>query len=235
MTAPAQAPSIYLINQSTLVTDAQVAAMADACDHQIAQHIASAWRLLPSPVRAVPRGQVPRGGWNLVVLDTLDEAGALGWHTDDGQGIHGVVGAKASMDAGYKVLTGPYAVSATCSHEAAELFCNPNANAWRDTGRGSSVIQEVCDPVEVDWYLIDGVAVSNFVLPDYFDPTPASTKFDYMGTLHRPFSIAKGGYQVVESQGRSSQRFGDEVPAWRRTMKSDPNGRAGSIALRRAS
>jgi hypothetical protein len=228
------AAPIYVTNQSTNVTDADAATMTSACNAQLAQHVAPAWGRLASPVVFVPRNQVPRGGWVIVLMDTLDEVDALGWHTDDGQGIHGVVGTKATLDAGYKVLTGTYAVATTLSHEVVELFLDVHCNVWCDTGRGQAIIQEACDPVEADHYKVQGVDVSDFVLPDYFDPTPTSKQFDYLGKLTKPFSLAKGGYYVYEAEGRSGQKFDEHVPQWRRELKSHPVARAGRALAQRA-
>ena len=41
------------------------------------------------------------------------------------------------------------------------------------------------------------VALSNFVLPAFFDPQAApGTRLDYLGVLKRPFTKTPGGYQI---------------------------------------
>ena len=46
---------------------------------------------------------------------------------------------------------------------------------------------EVCDPVENWSYPLDGVQVSDFVLPDYFNS--GAGPWDEMGALTGPFAL----------------------------------------------
>ena len=66
---------------------------------------------------------------------------------------------------------------------------------------------EVCDAVQESLYSIDGVRVSDFLLPEWFEPEHAGTsmKMDFLGVLHRPFELAAGGYTdaVVGSAWRT--------------------------------
>lgn len=231
----AHSNAIYLVNQSTNVSDADLMHIARACHVQIGRDVAPAWGLIPSPVFGVPKGKpVPVGGWNIVVMDTLDQADAAGWHTEDGQGIHGVVGTKVWLDHGGTVLTGPNSVATTASHEVVELFADRTANVWRDTGNGWAMIQELCDPVEGDAYDLSGASVSNFVLPAYFDPVaPQGSRFDHLGKLSQPFSLDAGGYCVYEIEGKTGQQFADQVPAWKRTVKQHPASRVQHICALR--
>ena len=128
--------------------------------------------------------------------------------------LWGVVAAKPELDNGAKVTTGDWSVSSVLSHEVLEMFVNPNCNLWANDGKGSAYSFEVCDPVEAPSYPVNGVSVSNFVTPSWFDPlAPATAQFDKLGQLHGPFSILKGGYLVYESAGKEQQKFGDEFPA----------------------
>lgn len=215
--------TIYVTNRSTRVTDADAAAMTHACAHQVAADVAPAWDLTPVPV--VFTAAPPKGGRVITLLDTLDEADALGWHTDDAQGIYGVVGASPVLDNGGRALTGPYSVASVLSHEVLELFCDPACTSWSDSGRGFLVATEVCDPVQAGVYSIDGVTVSDFVLPAFFDPH-ARGPYNHLGTLRRPYTLGKGGYWVQLAEGKATQRFGEDVPNWVRAAKSHAFARA---------
>ena len=60
----------------------------------------------------------------------------------------------------------------------------------------SGIFVHNCDATEADKYLINGVWVSNFVTPCYFEP-PSSlvgVKLDYMGLIKAPYEIRPGGY-----------------------------------------
>jgi hypothetical protein len=53
----------------------------------------------------------------------------------------------------------------------------------------------VCDPCQTIWYPVNGVEVSDFYTPRYFDPVhnPAAI-YSFTGTLTRPLEILEGGY-----------------------------------------
>lgn len=215
--------TIYVTNRSTQVTDAQVAAMTAACAKQVAQHIAPTHFVTPAPVLFLPKNApAPTKQARIIaVQDVCDDPQALGYHTEDGSDhIWGVVGTKAVMDHGAKATTGAYAVSTILSHEVGEMYMDPFCSLWADSGQGFLVAFEIGDPVQSDYYMIDGVAVSNFVTGPWFNPLAApGTKFDWMGKLKAPFTMDKGGYWVELSGGNVSQKFGAAMPDWLREMK----------------
>jgi hypothetical protein len=222
---------ITIINQSTLVSDQDAQTMVAAINQQLNSHFLPVWGMLSIPVTYA--GKVTAApGWTIALMDTLDDAEALGYHSEDQDGrIYGVVGAKASLDAGKKVLTGDYSVASILSHEVLELAADVHCAGWADSNQGYLVALEVCDPVQSDWYTLAGCSVSNFVTPDWFDPyAPRGTKFDYLGKLHRPFSMDKGGYWVQMREGRSTQKFGEQVPDWLRAVKTHQFARFGHLA-----
>lgn len=102
------------------------------------------------------------------------------------------------------------------------MFIDPNCNLWANDGHGKAYSFEVCDPVEAPTYVVNGVSVSNFVTPAWFDPLSdhATAQYDKLGNLKAPFSILKGGYVVYEAAGAEHQQYGDDFPAWRKKMKS---------------
>ncbi|MFA7264843.1 MAG: hypothetical protein WC054_00785 [Candidatus Nanopelagicales bacterium] len=205
------------------MTDNDVARMARACHTQVQAHLAPAYRLLPSPVMVLNPGQKPgKGDWVLRLVSVSDESNALGYHTElEGDVITGIVGVGTVLDAGSKILTGKLSVSTIVSHEVCEMLVNPSCSGWSDSGKGWLVATEVCDPVQSDFYTIDGVSVSNFVLPDFFSPVVSrGDKFDYMGKLRKPFQIAKGGYVLNYEGGKINTYFGaTPPPEWLMKMK----------------
>lgn len=247
---------LYLVNASSLVTDDEVSKMAHAINIQLRDHAAPVWARQRVIVDfhdghdlASVQASVPRTAWVMLVLDKPDQADALGWHwTDDADHVYSEIFAEPCFKAGSSALTGTYAVSSVASHEALETFGDPYCNDWSDSGRGFMVAKELSDPVEADGYQIGGVTVSNFVTPEYFDPTvSADEKFDYLGRLTQPFSMSKGGYWVQMPSGTESQKFNfyalemerwgfdvrdggklvfsPEMPEWRREQKISPSSR----------
>jgi hypothetical protein len=98
------------------------------------------------------------------------------------------------------------------SHEALEMIADPECNLVargpHPSKRGQYVFHyyEMCDAVQNDTYAIDGVDVSNFVLPLYFTgQDEPGGRNDFLSTTHRDkktkkartirsFGINPGGY-----------------------------------------
>ena len=221
---------IAILNQSTLVTNADAATMTEAIATQVRMDAAPLWDRAPAAVvfYTDPAG-VPAAAHGIAIVDTIQDQpkGVLGFHTEDRGGkLWGVVAAQPELDNKGKVTTGDWSVSSVLSHEVLEMYVDPNCNLWANDGKGSAYSFEVCDPVEAPTYTVNGVSVSNFVTPAWFDPlAPTTAQFDKLGQLKTPFSILKGGYVVYQSAGKEHQKFGAEFPGWRRKMKSGPLAR----------
>ena len=86
----------------------------------------------------------------------------------------------------------------------------------QETNR-TSYAYEMCDPVEEDIFMVDGIAMSNFVYPSWFEPFkhPPKTKYDHLGKLKKPFSMTKGGYVIIKRNGRVKEHFGSPAKAKR--------------------
>lgn len=221
---------IAILNQSTLVVDADVATMTEAIATQVQFDAAPIWDRAPAAVVFyTDPAAVPAAAHGIAIVDTIQDQpqGVLGFHTEDQGGqLWGVVAAKPELDNGGQVTTGDWSVSSTLSHEVLEMFVDPNCNLWANNGQGSAYSLEVCDPVEAPTYTVSGVSVSNFVTPSWFDPlAPATAQFDKLGQLAAAFSTLKGGYMVYEHAGKEQQKFGTEFPNWRKEMKTGPLAR----------
>ncbi len=218
---------IAVLNQSTLVTDSQVKTMTQAIASQVKLDVAPLWDRSPAAVIFYKdAGEVPANAHAITLVDTAKDApqGVLGFHTEDKGGrLWGVVAAKPELDSHAEVLTGDWSVSSVLSHEVLELYIDPNCNLWANGDQGKAYSFEVCDPVEAPTYEVNGVSVSNFVTPAWFDPLAVqkkATRFDKLGLLSASFSILKGGYVVYATEGKEHQVFGDEFPEWRKEMKT---------------
>jgi hypothetical protein len=231
---PAGPVPIYVTNGSTRVKDQDVHTMVSAVSAQVQGHFAPAWQIPANPVTYLAPGDPrPASGAVLTIVDKPDQPGVLGWHTEGAQDvIYGYVFAEPILDNGGAVLTGAtYTVAATLSHEVLETIADPHVNLWVTGPNGTLISQEVCDPVENGSYEINGVSVSDFVTPNWFDAQAApGAPMDYLGRVSKPFQMDSGGYYVQVKQGKASQVHGEEVPEWRRDTKSNPHSRAGHLA-----
>jgi hypothetical protein len=163
------------------------------------------------PVTLYNTDKPKAGEWQFYYLDNADSAGALGYHdlTKDGQPVSKVF-VKTTLAA--KEL-----VSVTACHELFEMVIDPLANLWAENSDGKEYAYEMSDPVEEDTFLVDGVTMSNFVHPSWFEPFkhPAGTRFDHLGKLKAPFSMTKGGYMIVKQNGKVKEVFGSHEKAAR--------------------
>lgn len=224
---------ICVVNKSTKVSNTAVQVMTRACATQVKLHAAPIWGLQPIPVvYHADEKSCPPGSWVIAVLDDADQAGDLGWHTEDqGNLIYGRVFATPVLDNGGDVLSKPLSVASVLSHEVLETLVDPHCNLWADTGHGVAVALEIGDPVESDSYPIkvgvQAVTVSNFVTPAWFDANASSgEQFDFLGNVHQPFQMTRGGYVVLMKEGKVSQQFGEHYPDWRKETKKADTARA---------
>ena len=211
---------IAVINMSTKVTDAQVALMVQALNTQLPAFCTS-WSLRSSICQAYTKTQKPTAIYKIYIYDSPDQAGALGYHTEDTNGIYGKVFVNPVLQArGGGVLKGTVSnaptVSSVLSHEALEMLKDPNVNTWWVGADGSSFYAaEVCDPVQgnVVKVTISGqeIWLSDYILPVWSDGQQKKGPFNYLNTLKRPLSVDKGGYIVQIQAGVPSYIFGSSL------------------------
>jgi hypothetical protein len=142
-----------------------------------------------------------RGDAILYLWDRVaDVEDALGYHDQNNRGLpYGFVFTDIS-----KQLGEPWSV--TLSHEVLELVGDANVNTLAagphpaDADRVVFHWYEMCDAVQAESYEIDGVYVSNFVLPLYFTiGEQVGARNDYMNRTRRgkglkSFGLNPGGY-----------------------------------------
>lgn len=197
-------------NQSSH-TDCPVDTMMQRNDHLLrlfSNRWAGAWHVM---------ADLADQGFYLALVDDLPEApGALGYHDVDSDGRpYSKIAVNPSLQNGSDWLTGPYSVVSVVGHEALETVANPIVNLWVDIDQDRSTAREVCDAVEDTGFTYDGSAMTNFLLPAWFNAF-GKAPFDYRGVLDAPFTLTSGGYMIVRQDGATSQEWGAEMPDWRR-------------------
>ena len=181
--------SIAVLNVSTVLTDAEVSAALPALQKQISRDFAPFWGV-DANLHFFSKGEaVPGGAWQVVIGDSSDQVGALGYHdlTPDGLPL-GKVFAKTDLDLGQKWTV-------TASHELLEMLGDPDINLTVLQGN-LLYAYEVCDACEADQYgyEIDGVTVSDFVFPSWFETFRTSGPFDFQKKITAPLQLLSGGY-----------------------------------------
>jgi len=215
--AQAATTQISVINESTVLTDAEITPVVMALQQQVSNDFRPIWGL-DAELKIIPQGTpVPPGTWWLVILDDSDQAGALGYHdlTPDGLPL-GKIFAASDLKAGDSW-------SVTASHELLEMLADPNINLTvfvqdADT-TGTLYAYEVCDACE-DYsfgYKINNVLVSDFVYPAWFENfrEDGSTQFDKMNQIKDPLALLAGGYigifSVTDGTGWQ-QQTAEKIP-----------------------
>lgn len=208
---------ISVINHSKgLITDEELEFAIRAINRQIAEDFEPYWSF-GGKLRLEGRSETSpskdtladmRGDAVIYVWNKPKAGNPRGYHDHNNQGIpFGFVFTELSRELDEKW-------SVTLSHEALELIADPENNLFvqgpHPTKRKHTVFYyyEMCDAVQDEDYEIDGIKVSNFVLPLYFTSSAEkggrndflSRKYDAFGKLApdgktlKSFGINPGGY-----------------------------------------
>jgi hypothetical protein len=91
--------------------------------------------------------------------------------------------------------------SVTLSHEVLEMIADPFGNRLvaaahpLDRRQRVKYLLEVCDPCQTMWYSVNGVPVSDFCTPRYFDPVEVErSRYSFTGAVGGPLQMVDGGY-----------------------------------------
>lgn len=187
---------VAVINASTVLKDPAVQAVIPALQTQVHRDFAPVWGI-DADLTFVPQNAQPlAGAWWLVVLDSSDQAGALGYHDLTNEGLPlGKVFAGSDIQLGYKWTV-------TASHELLEMLADPDIDLTAfiqpTATTGTLYAYEACDACEADnfGYDINGITVSDFVYPAWFESfrQPGSTQFDHGNHIQQPLQLLAGGY-----------------------------------------
>ncbi|MGH7109093.1 MAG: hypothetical protein ACREFK_01560 [Stellaceae bacterium] len=198
---------IVVINESSALAGVDLMPIVAALQRQVSEHFYPAWGIDARLTLMAPKWQPPADSWQLALLDDSDQASALGYHETTAAGLPlGKVFVRTSQQDGEN-----WTVCA--SHELLEMLADPwiceTVLVQASAGAGTLYPREVCDAVEGATCLIDGVQVSDFVLPSYWFPgvpgvTPAAP-FDHLGKLSAPLpALLPGGYLAEMAVGMPS-------------------------------
>ena len=180
---------IALVAEKADITMAELSAVAGALQKQAIRDFGPAWGVLKAIVSPYKRlADVPLGYWPIVVKDRLDRPDAAGYHEDE----HG-------QPCSLVLRTDDWTV--TASHEMLEMLADPwgrhlvSGPSPCHPGHQVRFLVEVCDPCPDATYQVDGVTVSDFYTPRFFDPASApDVRYSHRGRITEPRQVLKGGY-----------------------------------------
>ncbi len=225
-------PTIACFSKATVALGVDFDALIAAMQNYINNFIVPVWG---TPATLVATTDFQPGAWAIVFLDNADQPGALAYHDLTPDGLpESKVFVKTTLDNGDQV-------SVSASHELVEMLVDPATNMMT-TGPDPNIIYayESADPVEALSFNVDGIPMSDFVYPAYFETfrQPGSVQFDAMKQINQPFEILSGGYQIIFQNGQWTQVFGsaEKKEAFskedRREHRSEARGR--ELELERA-
>jgi len=196
-----------------------VQTVAAALNIQVTRDLPQFWNV-QATVRYLPNARkIPPGVWPVQLVRSLPP-GEGGFHLDKHNQPYAEVVASPDNDS--------WTIAA--SHETVEMLVDPNGNRLQTSAAieivGSQIqdgagefayLVEACDPCEADTYayVIQGVAVSDFITPHFYDPVAAAgTRYSFTGALTGPRQILPGGY--ISSVNPESEE-------WQQLQYIDPN------------
>jgi hypothetical protein len=209
---------LALVSESTQIPQGDVQKVSAAIQKQATRDLAPIWEISATVDSFDKLQDVPTGYWPLIVMDDIQTPGAAGIHEDKNGQPFALIAASANM--------GQW--SLTASHEALEMLVDPFGNRLvagdspkSDQGRVSFLV-EVCDPSEAaDFaYSCNGVLVSDFLTPNFYDPAKAAgVRYSYTGGVTEPRQICRGGYlswqDAVSDSWWQATWFDGDTPAFR--------------------
>lgn len=242
---------IYAENKSKKISEPELELIAQACEIQVKRDFAKYYGNVNDDFKIATVD--PHCDCVLAVVDdeSPSEEGVEADHFVDGSGDAEIeCFTKPILENAGTVLQGPNSVSIAFSHEVLEYLRNMFTNGWTDTygslidphgKKWKQVCDEICDPVEDGWYDIDvggvAVSVSNFVLPEWFNPQKKVSQRDFLNKLphDKAFAKTEEGYLIVRDQiGSEHQIFGTTFPVWKLEKKSRKGSRSYKIRHRKA-
>lgn len=185
--------TIAIVNETSVLNDIDISPVAAALQIQVSRDFYPAYGVDARVVQVQKGAKPPQGAWWLILLNTSDFAGALGYHDVTPEGLPlGKVFVKTDIDSG-----GSW--SATLSHELLEMLADPDiATVVEYAGSKKTIFfaKEICDPCQADryGYKINGILVSDFVYPGWFHRYRNYKTFDFAGHIKKPQQILEGGY-----------------------------------------
>ena len=172
---------------------------ATAMNLQVTRDLPQFWHVNATVFYLPNAKKVPAGVWPVRLVHSLPP-GEGGFHSDQHKQPYA------------KVIGSPRDNSWTidASHEILEMLVDPYGNRIQSSvaieivrgkiqdGTGQyGYLVESCDPCEANnyAYTINGVAVSDFITPHFYDPlaTPG-TRYSFTGAIKAPRQILPGGY-----------------------------------------
>lgn len=190
---------IGLVDTTGSLNPDLVQSVAAALNIQVTRDLPQFWSVSATVIYLPSPHKIPVGVWPVQLVKSLPP-GEGGFHLDKHKQPYSKVIASPQNE-GWTIAA---------SHETLEMLVDPYGNRLQSSVeidiKGGKIVDgtgqygylvEACDPCEDDkyGYTINGVVVSDFITPHYYDllDTPG-TRYSFTGAIKSPRQILPGGY-----------------------------------------
>ncbi|MBS0561110.1 MAG: hypothetical protein JSR21_13750 [Proteobacteria bacterium] len=210
---------VGLVDMTGKIDTSLMQAAAAALNLQVTRDLPQFWPINATVAYLPSAKHVPTGVWPIQLVAKLPP-GEGGFHMDKHNQPYAKVIASPKDDT--------WTIDA--SHELIEMLVDPWGNRMQSSvaihvvgngvqdGTGQfSYLVEACDPCEANQYgyTVNGVLVSDFITPHYYDPTAvAGTRYSFNGSLTGPRQMLPGGYISFVNEA---------LDEWQQILWVDPN------------
>ncbi|MBL1107810.1 hypothetical protein JK361_24995 [Streptomyces sp. 5-8] len=180
--------ALVSLTEATRISASALSRVAAALQKQATRDFNPMWQVTAT-VDAFDRLEdVPVGYWPLIVVDDVPDA--AGFHLDENGQPFSLIEFSDSW-------------SLTASHEMLEMLADPLGDrliAGTSPHPDQGVVEflvEVADPSEAAefGYTVNGMLVSDFFTPRFYDPVAADgVRYSFGGHIKQPRQILRGGY-----------------------------------------
>lgn len=180
---------LALVSETRKVSFSALSRVGAALQKQATRDLAPIWQVKATVDSFASLDEVPVGYWPIIITEE-DLGDAAGIHEDKEGQPFALVG-----------FANGWAL--TASHEVCEMLVDPFGNrlmAGPSPKKGQGRVEflvEVCDPSEDTpfAYRVNGIVVSDFYTPNYFDPVAAAgVRYSFTGAIKFPRQVLKNGY-----------------------------------------
>ena len=180
---------LALVTETNKVSFSAISRVGAALQKQTTRDLAPIWEVKATVDAFSKLEDVPVGYWPIIITEQ---------HLGNAAGVH-----QDQQGQPFALVKYGTGWSLTASHECLEMLVDPFGNRIipgpspiTTQGRVEFLV-EVCDPSEDTpfAYRVNGIVMSDFYTPHYFDPAKANgVRYSFTGALKAPRQVLKNGY-----------------------------------------
>jgi hypothetical protein len=179
---------VAIISQTKHVDFGTLTEVSAAIQKQVTRDFGPLWGIDATVDAFATTDAAPIDYWRVLIRDDIERPDEVGFHTT-----------RLNQPVAFVQFDDDWSI--TASHETLEMLADPHGNSLVagvsvQQGQGRvQYLQEICDPCTGANYQVNGVNVSDFCTPRFYDPVPAAAaRYSFTDAIPGPRRILKGGY-----------------------------------------